>query len=135
MHPKRLSRLLALVLLGVSLSLSVGLALYGLSENINLFYPVSAVVRGEAKKGVTIKVGGLVAVDSLKRLADGLSMRFVLQEGAAKLQVAYKGLVPDLFAEGRDAIATGALNDEGILVADSILAKHDENYRPPTGDY
>lgn len=131
MHPVRRQRLLAVVLLVAGATVAVGLLAYALRQNLNLFYAPAQVVAGEAPAGARIRVGGLVVPGSVERGGEGLEVRFALTDGAASVPVVYRGILPDLFAEGEAAVAAGALAEDGTFVADQVLAKHDENYTPP----
>jgi cytochrome c-type biogenesis protein CcmE len=76
-------------------------------------------------------LGGLVAGGSVSRASDSLSVKFVVTDGAASVDVMYDGILPDLFREGQGIIAIGELKPEGYFEAAEVLAKHDENYMPP----
>jgi cytochrome c-type biogenesis protein CcmE len=103
-----------------------------LNENINLFYSPTQVAAGEAPRGHTFRLGGLVAEGSLKREAnEGLTVNFEITDSAESITVAYTGILPDLFREGQGIVALGKLDNNGLFVADEVLAKHDENYMPP----
>ncbi|MHA5639354.1 cytochrome c maturation protein CcmE, partial [Pseudomonas aeruginosa] len=78
-----------------------------------------------------IRAGGLVEKGSLQRSEDSLNVRFVVTDGAKEVTIAYHGILPDLFREGQGIVALGKLGGDGVLVADEVLAKHDENYMPP----
>ncbi len=131
MHPKRKQRLYAVGFVVAGAAVAVGLALMALQENINLFYPPEAIVAGEAPAGVTIRAGGMVLDGSLER-GDGLAVRFKVSDLAGHdVPVEYVGILPDLFREGQGVVATGTLRDDGVFVANEVLAKHDENYMPP----
>lgn len=130
MNPLRRQRLVLVVFLVVAASAAVGLLTYALRENINLFYTPSQVVAGEVPEGVRLRVGGMVVVGSLTRGADSLARTFEVTDGAGTVQVNYTGILPDLFAENAAAVAAGKLQG-GVLIADEVLAKHDEDYTPP----
>lgn len=131
MNPKRKRRLYAVGFIVAGLAVAVGLLLFALRENINLFYPPEAIVAGDAPVGVTIRAGGMVVEGSLVR-GDGLDVRFVVSDLAGHdVPVRYHGILPDLFREGQGVVATGQLRRDGVFVADEVLAKHDENYMPP----
>ena len=85
----------------------------------------------EAPQGRTFRMGGMVEEGSVKRLADGVTVQFGITDTAAVIPTQYKGILPDLFKEGKGVVAQGKLNSEGIFVASEVLAKHDENYMPP----
>ena len=131
MKAVRKQRLLVVVFIVVIATLIVGLLSYALRENINLFYTPSQVAAGEAPANTQIRVGGMVVVDSLQRANDSLDSTFLVSDGTATLLIHYSGILPDLFAEDEAAVATGALGDDGVFVAQQVLAKHDEEYTPP----
>jgi cytochrome c-type biogenesis protein CcmE len=112
-------------------SAAVGLVLYALSGNINLFYPPAEVAAGNAPVGQSLRVGGMVVEGSIERSDDSLQVKFLLTDYQATVAVVYEGILPDLFGEGQGAIAAGKLDAQGVLQASEILAKHDENYMPP----
>jgi len=114
----------------VGLSVAVGLTLYALSNNINLFYPPAEVAAGEAPEGTTIRVGGMVVDDSVIRDPESLKVSFQVTDFAEKVTIKYEGILPDLFREGQGIVAEGQLQN-GVLMADIVLAKHDEQYMPP----
>jgi len=113
------------------LGLVVALVLNALQGNINLFYSPTDVAAGQAPRGKSFRVGGLVKTGSIVREADGVTLRFVLTDMEKDMTVAYKGILPDLFMEGKGAVAQGQLGENGVFVAAEVLAKHDENYMPP----
>ena len=86
---------------------------------------------GEAPVGHKFRLGGLVVEGSVRRETDGLTVHFGLTDTASEIQVSYSGILPDLFREGQGIVAHGRLDEEGVFVADEVLAKHDENYMPP----
>tara|TARA_R110002124_G_scaffold61406_4_gene168217 strand:- start:2453 stop:2902 length:450 start_codon:yes stop_codon:yes gene_type:complete len=131
MHPVRKQRLYLVLFITLFSSAAIGLVVYALSGNINLFYPPAEVVAGKAPVGQPIRVGGMVVEDSVQRSDDSLAIRFKLTDYEQSVAVVYVGILPDLFAEGQGAVASGVLNEEGELQATEILAKHDENYMPP----
>ncbi len=107
------------------------LVLNAFQSNLVFFFSPTQVAAGEAPKGKTFRIGGLVKEGSIKREADGVTLRFVVTDTEKDLTVAYKGILPDLFREGKGAVAQGKLGDDGLFVASEVLAKHDENYMPP----
>ena len=131
MHPVRRQRLVMVVFIVIAASIAVGLLSFALRENINLFYPPSKIVNGEAPTGVRIRAGGMVVKDSVERASDSLFVSFALTDGPANITVHYTGILPDLFAEGEAAVVTGELDEQGVFQASEVLAKHDENYTPP----
>ncbi len=131
MHPKRRQRLVVVLFVLAGVSVAVGLTLYALSENINLFYTPAQIARGEAPVDVRIRGGGLVVPGSVQRDPDSLRVQFALTDTEAEILVAFTGILPDLFREGQGIIALGRLDADGVLQAEEVLAKHDENYMPP----
>jgi cytochrome c-type biogenesis protein CcmE len=107
------------------------LALYGLRDNAALFRTPSDIAADPLPVGQAFRLGGMVADGSIEEQADGITIRFVVQDAEAEVSVLYSGITPDLFAENSGVVAEGALDAEGVFVAESILAKHDENYMPP----
>lgn len=115
--------------LGV-LAVAVGLVLWGLSGNIMFFYSPSDLVEKQVKPGQRFRLGGLVEEGSLVR-GQSTKITFKVTDNAKNIDVSFEGVLPDLFREGQGVVAEGALNTAGVFVADSVLAKHDENYLPP----
>ena len=107
------------------------LVLNAFQSNLVFFFSPTQVAAGEAPKGKSFRVGGLVKEGSIKREPDGVTLRFVMTDIEKEMAVAYKGILPDLFREGKGAVAQGKLGDDGVFVASEVLAKHDENYMPP----
>ncbi|ABR89200.1 cytochrome c-type biogenesis protein CcmE [Janthinobacterium sp. Marseille] len=131
MNPIRKKRLYWILALLCGVSIAMALALSALQENINLFYTPSQIVAGEAPQGTRIRAGGMVENGSLMRTQDSLALRFSVTDGAHNITVRYQGILPDLFREGQGIVAMGKLDRNGSLIADEVLAKHDENYMPP----
>ncbi len=131
MHPVRKQRLFVVLFIVLFSSAAIGLVAYALRGNINLFFPPAEVAAGKAPVGQPIRVGGMVAEGSVQRSDNSLVVNFVVTDFEASVPVVYEGILPDLFDEGQGAVASGKLNEEGVLVATEVLAKHDENYMPP----
>lgn len=131
MTPKRKQRLTIALLIIVGTAIIVGLIMYSLKQNINLFYSTTQIVKGEAPTNARIRVGGMVLKGSLARDTKSLHVSFLITDTAEQIKVDYTGILPDLFKEGQGIIAQGKLDAQGIFQADEILAKHDENYMPP----
>jgi len=131
MHPVRKQRLLLVLVLVVVSTAIVGLGAYFMRNYADYFYPVSKIVAGEAPLHKSIRAGGCVVPGTIVAASDRLHTQFVITDGAARLKVEYTGLLPDIFGDGEAAVITGKLNDEGVLIASQVLAKHDENYVPP----
>jgi cytochrome c-type biogenesis protein CcmE len=118
---------LGLVVLGVA----TVLVLNAFQSNLVFFFTPTQVANGEVPKGRSFRIGGMVEDGSLKRESDGLTVHFVVTDLAKRVPVTYKGILPDLFKEGKGAVAQGQLIADGTFVASEVLAKHDENYMPP----
>jgi len=129
MKPKN-QRLVLIAAAVVALFAAVLLAMWGLRDRASYFYTPADLVAGKAAQGQSIRLGGMVEKGSVKREADGLTIRFVVTDGKARTSVSYRGIVPDLFREGSGVVAEGRL-ERATFVADTILAKHDERYMPP----
>lgn len=131
MHPQRKKRLslIALALLGVATA--VALALTALQQNINLFYTPTEIASGMAPVDTRIRAGGLVVDGSVERSTENLDVRFAVTDGEKQVLIAFSGILPDLFREGQGIVALGRLNEDRVLMADEVLAKHDEQYMPP----
>lgn len=126
-HKKFIYIIVALAILGGA----VGLVLYALKNNVSLFFTPTQVFNKEAPQGRHFRIGGLVEEGSVKRQPDGLTVNFMVTDTAHSMQVVYKGLLPDLFKEGKGVVAQGKLGADNVFVADEVLAKHDENYVAP----
>ena len=131
MHPVRKQRLIVVIFVVIFSSAAIGLVAYALRGNINLFFPPVDVAEGKAPVGQPIRVGGMVAEGSVRHADDSLRVEFVVTDFKASVPVVYEGILPDLFDEGQGAVASGKLNEAGVLIATEVLAKHDENYMPP----
>ncbi|NOQ64285.1 MAG: cytochrome c maturation protein CcmE [Methyloprofundus sp.] len=131
MTPKRKKRLTIILGLVFGTSLIVGLVMFSLSENINLFYSTSQIANGEAPVGARIRAGGMVVDNSIKRSTDSLKVQFAITDYEKQVLVEFTGILPDLFREGQGIIAQGTMDANGVFQADEVLAKHDENYMPP----
>jgi cytochrome c-type biogenesis protein CcmE len=121
------------VLIGTSLAvlgLAVGLVLYAMRDSIVFFYTPSEVAKMEIAPGQRIRLGGLVDKGSVVR-GEGTSVRFAITDMTESLPVTFEGVLPDLFREEQGVVAEGTLTADGTFHADSVLAKHDENYMPP----
>jgi cytochrome c-type biogenesis protein CcmE len=130
MKPKRQRMILIAVALAMLGGAAV-LASVALGSKKQYFRSPHELAAQPIETGTAFRLGGLVEVGSLKRAADGVTMHFVVTDFQRSLKVRYRGITPDLFREGQGVIAEGRLNTDGVFVADSLLAKHDENYMPP----
>ena len=129
MRPKNQRLILTLVAVA-ALIVAVLLAMWGLKDRASYFLTPADVAAGKAPPGKAIRLGGMVEKGSIRREADGVTIRFVVTDGKAQTPVTYRGITPDLFREGSGAVAEGRF-ENGVFVADTILAKHDERYMPP----
>ena len=132
MKTHRRNRLILVAFLLLGSGTAVALALTALNENINLFYAPDQIAAGEAPIGTMIRAGGMVKEGSIERSKTDLKVQFVVSDmQESEVTIQYEGVLPDLFREGQGVIARGSLNDEGLFMAEEVLAKHDENYMPP----
>ena len=114
-----------------AISLATWLVLGAFRNNLVFFFSPTQIATKEAPVGKTFRIGGLVQDGTLKRDMDGLTVRFTVTDTANTIPVVYKGILPDLFKEGRGCVAQGRVGTDGVFYADQIMAKHDENYMPP----
>lgn len=129
---KRRHKRIAFILVGLAgLSVAAFLALSAFQNNLVFFFSPTQVLAKEAPVNRTFRIGGLVENGTLKREADGLTVRFTVTDTVASVPVMYKGILPDLFKEGKGCVAQGRIGNDGVFQADQVLAKHDENYMPP----
>jgi cytochrome c-type biogenesis protein CcmE len=112
-----------------ALGIAAALVLNAFQSNVVFFFTPTQVATGEAPKGRAFRVGGLVKTGTVQR--NDLTIRFVVTDTAKDIRVAYTGILPDLFREGKGVVAQGSIGDDGVFVASEVLAKHDENYMPP----
>ena len=132
MKEQRRNRLLLILFLLAGVGVATRFVLLALNESINLFYSPGQIVDGEAPVDRVIRAGGMVVNGSVVRSDTDLGVRFAISDlRESEVTVQYTGILPDLFREGQGIIARGQLNNEGIFLAEEILAKHDENYMPP----
>lgn len=117
----------ALVCAGAALAL----VLNAFRSNLVFFFSPTQVFAHEAPVARNFRLGGLVVPGSIRREGDGLTIRFVVTDTARTVPVVYRGLLPDLFREGKGVVASGKLREDGVFAATEVLAKHDENYMPP----
>ena len=128
---KRHKRIVFIVASLAALSLATALVLGAFRNNLVFFFSPTQVMAKEAPVGKTFRIGGLVQNGTLKRDSDGLTIRFSVTDTATSIPIVYKGILPDLFKEGRGCVAQGRVGGDGVFYADQIMAKHDENYMPP----
>jgi cytochrome c-type biogenesis protein CcmE len=117
------------------LGLSAWLILSAFQQNLLYFYTPTDVTQGKAPTQKNFRLGGMVEKGSIVRLPDGMTVNFVVTDMAQKVPVTYRGILPDLFKEGKGVVTQGKLGADNIFVASEVLAKHDENYMPPEAAY
>ncbi|MGM0520783.1 MAG: cytochrome c maturation protein CcmE [Pseudomonadota bacterium] len=131
MTPKRKQKMFVILGLVSLTAIAVGLTLYALRSNINLFFSPVQIAQGNAPIERTIRAGGMVKEGSVSRDPDSLNVEFKVTDYVDDLDVYYSGILPDLFREGQGVVVVGKLQADGRLRADEVLARHDENYMPP----
>ena len=138
MNPRRKKRLFYVSLIIVGLSSMSGLVLYALNTQIDLFFTPNEIYMGKDETGIKpqpgqrIRIGGMVAKGSVKRDPESLKVAFDLfDDSDHKITVRFQGILPDLFREGQGIVALGVYQADGTVLAEEVLAKHDENYMPP----
>jgi cytochrome c-type biogenesis protein CcmE len=125
---------IALIVGGLAaIGIASAFVLNALDSNIALYVTPSEVAAGKAPKGKAFRIGGMVKEGSLKR--DNLTVHFAITDTAKDIPVAYTGILPDLFKEGKGAVVQGRLGEDGNFTATEVLAKHDENYMPPEAQH
>ncbi len=124
----------ALIVGGLAaVGIAAALVLNALNSNIALYVTPSEVAAGKAPQGQAFRIGGMVKEGSLRR--DNLTAHFIVTDTAKDIPVAYTGILPDLFKEGKGAVVQGKLDSDGQFKASEVLAKHDENYMPPEAQH
>jgi cytochrome c-type biogenesis protein CcmE len=123
--------MLAVGLAALGIAIAAGLTLRAFEDNMMFFVDISDVVAGKHPTARTFRIGGLVVENSIQRDEGSLDMQFRVTDLKCELAVRYSGVLPDLFREGQGVVAHGKLADDGVFVANKILAKHDENYMAP----
>ena len=126
LHRKR--KLAVILFVATGLSATVGLTLFALGQNMNMFYTPSQVAMGEVEVGRRFRIGGMVKEGSFVSDSDSLKVRFETTDYAHAVPVEYEGILPDLFREGQGIVAEGSVDPQGVFSASKVLAKHDENY-------
>ena len=131
---KRKKRIYLISLFFITIATSIYLILWALRDNIVFFYSPTEIQQKISIKEINemskLRLGGMVKESSIKQFNDG-SINFIITDFNKEMVVFYKGIIPDLFKEEQGVIAEGSVNKEGMFIANSILAKHDENYMPP----
>ena len=123
--------MLAVGLVAAEIIVAAVRTLRAFKENMIFYIEISDVAKSNVPTDRNFRVGGLVVQDSVIRKPGELEIEFRVTDVEAELAILYNGILPDLFRESQGIIAHGRLNDDGEFVADTVLAKHDENYMPP----
>jgi len=122
---------LAVGLAAIGIAIAAGLTLRAFQDNMMFFVEISDVVKGDHPTERNFRIGGLVVGGSMQRQEGSLDMSFEVTDTACTVPVVYTGVLPDLFREGQGVVAHGRMGDDGVFVAEKILAKHDEDYMAP----
>jgi len=131
MTPTRKKRLTVVLLILLGVGIAAAIAMTALKENLLYFVAPTDVLAKKMPAGRQFRLGGLVKDGSVNRKRNSLEITFVVTDGKAEVNVIFNDILPDLFREGQGIIAIGALDDQGVFIADEVLAKHDEKYMPP----
>ncbi|MCG9682841.1 cytochrome c maturation protein CcmE [Vibrio sp. Isolate23] len=136
MNPRRKKRLGIVLAIFIGIGATVGLMLYALNQNMDLFYTPTELVDGKPdgtkpEVGQRLRIGGMVVEGSVRRDPESLRVSFDLHDVGPKVTIVYDGILPDLFREGQGIVAQGVLRDATTVEAFEVLAKHDEEYMPP----
>ncbi|EAR56190.1 cytochrome c-type biogenesis heme chaperone [Photobacterium sp. SKA34] len=136
MNPRRKKRFALVLALVLGLGATIGLVLYALNQNMDLFYTPTELVNGKPdgtkpEVGQRLRIGGMVVKGSVKRDPESLEVSFKVADVGPSVTVTYDGILPDLFREGQGIVAQGVLVGPTTIKAHEVLAKHDENYMPP----
>jgi cytochrome c-type biogenesis protein CcmE len=130
MTPRR-KRAWVVVVVLIGTGVAAALVVNAFRSNLVFFHSPSDVLAQQAPPGRSFRLGGLVEAGSVMRQADGVTVRFMVTDTAQRIAVEYRGILPDLFKEGKGVVARGQLTGDGLFRAEEVLAKHDENYMPP----
>ena len=136
MNPRRKKRFGIVLAILVGIGSMVGLMVYALGQNMDLFYTPTELVMGKPdgtkpEVGQRLRIGGMVVDGSVRRDQESLKVSFDLADVGPKVTVVYEGILPDLFREGQGIVAQGVLVNSNTIEAFEVLAKHDEEYMPP----
>jgi cytochrome c-type biogenesis protein CcmE len=130
LNPRK-RRLYFIMLVVSSFSVALCLSLYALRQKVNLYQTPQQVSAKPLKENVVFRLGGMVVKGSVKH-GENLQVNFTLTDYHAEIPVQYQGILPSLFREGQGIVAQGRMNEQGVFMADEVLAKHDANYKPPS---
>ncbi|PWI35079.1 cytochrome c maturation protein CcmE [Vibrio albus] len=136
MNPRRKKRFGLYLILVLGFGATVGLVLYALNQNMDLFYTPTEIVYGKPdgskpEVGQRLRIGGMVVNGTVERESSSLKVRFKLADVGPAVTIEYDGILPDLFREGQGIVAQGVLKSARVIEAFEVLAKHDEDYMPP----
>lgn len=131
MKAARKKRLFFIVFLVAGVTLAAGFAMYAFNQNLMFYFSPTDVKQGKAPVNKIFRMGGMVVEGTFKKEPKSLKVHFDLTDYEKTVSVEYEGILPDLFREGQGIISRGKLNEQGVFVAEEVLAKHDENYMPP----
>jgi cytochrome c-type biogenesis protein CcmE len=120
--------LTVIIFIATGLSITVGLTLFALGQNMNMFYTPSQVALGEVEVGRQFRIGGMVKEGTFVSATDSLRVKFETTDYVHAVPIQYEGILPDLFREGQGIVAEGSVDADGVFMASKVLAKHDENY-------
>jgi len=131
MTPVRRKRLIIVVLILAGVGVAAALGLQAFRKNLLYYFTPAQVVAGDAHPGERFRMGGLVAMGSVKRTPGSMTVHFTLTDMQKSIPVVYTGILPDLFREGQGIVVYGTLDKHGLFMAQQVLAKHDAKYMPP----
>jgi cytochrome c-type biogenesis protein CcmE len=131
MTPVRRRRLIIVLVIIAGVAVATGLGLKAFRQNLLYYFTPAQVSAGDAHPGERFRMGGLVAMGSVKRIPGSMTVNFTLTDMQKSIPVIYTGILPDLFREGQGIVVYGRLNKDGLFVAQQVLAKHDAKYMPP----
>ena len=131
MKPHRKRRLYFVIVLLVGVGTAVGVSLYAVGQDINLYYTPSQLLKDHVSPNQVFRLGGMVKEGSIHHVPNSLKVTFVLTDYKHERKVEFNGILPVLFRAGQGIVVQGKLNRQGILIADQVLAKHDNKYMPP----
>ncbi len=127
---QRRKRLRLVFLLVFGVGATAFFVVYAKRSDATWYITPTSIAAGEASEYRAFRVGGIVEAGSKIRLKDGITVRFTVTDCTRKVRIQYKGVLPDMFSEGKTAVAKGTLNKDGIFIASKVMAKHDEKYIP-----
>ncbi|MGH8377536.1 MAG: cytochrome c maturation protein CcmE, partial [Gammaproteobacteria bacterium] len=131
MTPARRKRLIIVAVLVTGVTIAAVLGLQAFRQNLLYYFTPAQVAAGDAHAGQRFRMGGLVAMGSVKRTPGSMTVHFTLTDMQRSIPVVYTGILPDLFRQGQGIVVHGELDKNGLFVADQVLAKHDAKYMPP----